>query len=130
MDEKEEAFPRGGKQLLTPLEKVIIEAQAKQDVLFDEVRDYDDVEAVEPLNKVIPLHIVTVHLSPPRREQPLLRGSTVQPHNGGHTLLLTSPTLLHVLWCYGGRRLLVVGMGTVMMRMVMGWRMGTESNLP
>lgn len=39
MDEKEEAFPRGGKQLLTPLEKVIIEAQAKQDLLFDEVRD-------------------------------------------------------------------------------------------
>lgn len=37
VDEKVESFPRGGKQLLTPLEKSIIKAQAKQDLLFDEV---------------------------------------------------------------------------------------------
>lgn len=38
MDEGQESFPRGGQQLLTPLEKIIIKNQAKQDLLFGEVR--------------------------------------------------------------------------------------------
>ena len=74
MDKKEEAFPRGGKQLLTPLEKVIIEAQAKQDILFDEVRVVcwcGDSGTSEQRTSVIPLPIVIVHLSPPRRGRPL-----------------------------------------------------------
>lgn len=39
VDEKEESFPRGGKQLLTPLERSIIKAQVERDLLFDEVSD-------------------------------------------------------------------------------------------
>lgn len=35
--EEEESFPRGGRELLTPLEKNIISKQAKQDLLFQEV---------------------------------------------------------------------------------------------
>lgn len=37
VDVCEESFPRGGQQILTPLEKSIIRGQAEQDVLFTEV---------------------------------------------------------------------------------------------
>lgn len=38
VDEREESFPRGGQQLLTPLEKSIIKSQAQHDLLFNEVK--------------------------------------------------------------------------------------------
>ena len=37
VDDKEETFPRGGKELLTPLEKSVLKSKAKQDSLFAEV---------------------------------------------------------------------------------------------
>lgn len=37
VDEKEETFPRGGQELLTPLERNVIKSKAKQDLLFAEV---------------------------------------------------------------------------------------------
>ena len=37
VDEEESEFPRGGKEMLTPLEKRLIKQQTQQDVFFGEV---------------------------------------------------------------------------------------------
>ena len=47
VDEKEETFPRGGQELLTPLEKSILKTKAKQDVLFAEVSSVAKTEQCE-----------------------------------------------------------------------------------